>query len=380
MKTESIHKGRMSKSKHFNRITQIHLTKLGIAAAALIWLTATPLVAQTSNIEPFLPVQVRAVSTVPGNGDVNPYGVAFVPANFPTGGTIAPGNILVSNFNNSMNLQGTGTTIISVPSNNSPGLFFQGKAGLGLTTALNVLQKGFVLVGNFPSPNGSCTDSTAGSILVINDQGTQVGTIAGPFVDGPWDSALFDQGTFAELFVANALNGTVVRFNLLVTPFGVHVLTATRIASGYAHQCDPVTFVDGPAGLVYNPANDTLYVASTLDNAVYAVPQAAERIHDSGKGALIYQDNVHLHGALAMTMAPNGHLLVANNDAINSDTTQPSEIVEFTVQGQFVKQISVDPLQGGAFGLATMTSGGVTQFAAVDDVTNNLLIWFIPVP
>jgi hypothetical protein len=79
-------------------------------------------------------------------------------------------------------------------------------------------------------------------------------------------------------------------------------------------------------------------------------------------------------------MAPNGHLLVANNDAINSDTTQPSEIVEFTVQGQFVKQISVDPLQGGAFGLATMTSGGVTQFAAVDDVTNNLLIWFIPVP
>jgi len=33
----------------------------------------------------FLPSPVRSVSTVPANGDGNPYGVAFVPNNFLTG-------------------------------------------------------------------------------------------------------------------------------------------------------------------------------------------------------------------------------------------------------------------------------------------------------
>src|SRR5579862_9423801 len=44
-------------------------------------------------------------STVPDNGDVNPYGVAFVPRDFPKGGILNPGDVLVANFNNSDNLQ-----------------------------------------------------------------------------------------------------------------------------------------------------------------------------------------------------------------------------------------------------------------------------------
>jgi hypothetical protein len=43
---------------------------------------------------------------------VNPYGVAFVPQIFLAGGLLKPGDLLVSNFNNKLNLQGTGTTII----------------------------------------------------------------------------------------------------------------------------------------------------------------------------------------------------------------------------------------------------------------------------
>ena len=62
----------------------------------------------------FLPSPVRSVTTIPANGDVNPYGVAFVPDNFQTGsGPLKHGDVLVSNFNNSANLQGTGTTIVS---------------------------------------------------------------------------------------------------------------------------------------------------------------------------------------------------------------------------------------------------------------------------
>ena len=50
-------------------------------------------------------------STVPANiGDVNPYGVAVVRH---SQGKLVRGDVLVSNFNNSANQQGTGSTIVS---------------------------------------------------------------------------------------------------------------------------------------------------------------------------------------------------------------------------------------------------------------------------
>ena len=352
-----------------------------VAAALLASALATPLMAQDDDRnQPFLPTPVRSVSTMPANGDVNPYGVAFVPPGFPAG-TVVPGDILVSNFNNSQNLQGTGTTIVRIPAAGAPSVFFQGAPPLGLSTALNILRKGFVLVGNFPSSDGTCGNSTAGSILVINSTGQQIASITDPSIDGPWDSALFDGGNSAKLFVSNGLSGKVFRLDLRVTPARVTLEKATQIASGYQFLCDPVTFVDAPTGLVYDPARDVLYVASTVDNAVFAVEDAGSTTHDRGTGRMIYQDSVHLHGALAMAMAPNGHLLVSNNDAINSDPNQPSEIVEFTIGGKFVKQLPVDPSQGGSFGLATeVLRNDVAVFAAVDDVTNTLLIWNVPLP
>jgi hypothetical protein len=324
---------------------------------------------------PFLPGPIRVVSTSPSNGDLNPYGVAFVPANFPAGGTINPGDVLVSNFNASSNLQGSGTTIVGVPANAPLTLFFQGTAPLGLTTALNILQKGFVLVGNFPSPDGTCGSASSGSILVIDKSGNLVSTITDSTIQGPWDSALFDEGSKAKMFVASALSGAVVRLDLDVSNSGVTVNKATQIASGYLHNCDPVTFVDAPTGLVYDPKKDVLYVASTADNAVYAVHTAAERSNDGGIGTLIYKDKKHLHGALGLAMAPNGHLLVTNNDSINPDPNQPSELVEFTIHGKFVKQISLDPAPGGSFGLAVETVGMTSRLAAVDDSVNLFLIW-----
>jgi hypothetical protein len=56
----------------------------------------------------------QTISTVPGNGDVNPYGIGVVPQNFQGHGILQPGDILVSNFNNSQNIQGTGTTITRI--------------------------------------------------------------------------------------------------------------------------------------------------------------------------------------------------------------------------------------------------------------------------
>ena len=358
------------------------------AVLVLVQLPGALLRAQNDN-GAFLPQPVRSASTIPASGDLNPYGVAFVPSGFPNGGAAMPGDILVSNFNGSANAQGTGTTIVDVtpgpPSNpaGSAQVFFQGAPGLGLTTALNILRAGFVLVGNFPTTGSACPDppGAPGSILVIDKTGTQVNTISGALINGPWDSAVFDQGSSAKLFVSNALTGTVIRLDLSVGgPLGATVTSTTQIASGYAHACDAVTFVDAPTGLVYDPESDILYVASTLDNKVFAVGDAAETNKDRGRGTIIYSDNVHLHGPLGMILAPNGDLIVSNNDAVNPDPNHASELVEFTIDGQFVKQISVDPAQGGSFGLAVRTSGAAAKFAAVDDNQNILLIWTLKLP
>jgi hypothetical protein len=357
--------------------TRVHARSMLILAALLLLPAAA--VAQDEDHQPFLPSPVQSVSTVPANGDVNPYGVAFVPPQFPKGGAANTGDILVSNFNAASNLQGTGTTIVDIPAaGGTASLFFQSSTPAGLTTALNILRKGFVLVGNFPSTDGTCQNSTAGSIIVINKSGKQVGSIADSSINGPWDSALFDEGNSAKFFVANGLNGTVVRLDLKVSSSGVSVERETQIASGYLHQCDPVTFVDAPTGLVYDAQKDVLYVASSADNAVFAVSNAGYTEKDHGTGKLIYSDNAHLHGPLGMIMAPNGHLVVANNDSINPDPNQPSEIVEFTVGGKFVKEISVDPAFGGSFGLAVMTHRDTARFAAVDDNVPVLLIWTLP--
>jgi hypothetical protein len=332
------------------------------------------------DLTPLLPPSSVTSSTVPPNGDSNPYGVAFVPEGFPRFGTIDPGDLLVSNFNNKANLQGTGTTIVKIVRNSKPVVFFSG-SGLGLSTALGVLKAGFVLVGNVPTTDGTSATVQAGSLLVLNRTGDIVAqwTPAMAKIDGPWDLTIFDQGNQAKVFVSNVLNGTVVRLDVAVSEDGVQIKGATQIASGYPFRGDPAALVVGPTGLAYDPQRDVLYVASTVDNAVFALFGAGNTKHDSGKGVLIYADNAHLHGPLALALGPNGDLFTANGDAINADSKQPSEIVEFTPQGRFVAQLSVDPAQGGAFGLAfSQTRSDFVRFAAVDDNVPNITVWRLP--
>src|ERR1700688_714309 len=333
---------------------------------------------------PLLPPSCVTTSTVPANGDINPYGAAFVPDGFPRFGTIAAGDLLVSNFNNAQNpqgtgnLQGKGTTIVKIVPHDKPVTFFQGPARLGLSTALGVLRAGFVLVGSVPTKDGTSATIQPGSLLVINRSGSQIAewTPTMAKINGPWDLTIFDQGDHAKVFVSNVLDGTVTRLDVSVDDGGVHLNRATKIASGYTFRSDPAALVVGPTGLAYDPQRDVLYVASTADNAIFAVFGAGNSQHDGSKGVVIYADNAHLRGPIAMTLGPNGHLFVANGDAVNADPKQPSEIVEFTPQGRFVAQLSIDPAPDGAFGIAfAQPQHEFVRFAAVDDNTNAVTVW-----
>ena len=354
-----------------------------LTSALIMAAAAQPGLAQwMSQDDAFLPSSVITASTVPANGDVNPYGVAFVPRNFSTGtGPLHAGDILVANFNNNQNLQGTGTTIVDISKSGAQSLFFKGTAPLGLSTALGTLSLyGYVVVGNAPTADGTSATAQPGALLVIDNQGKLVQTITSKWIQFPWDMALVDKGDWAIAFVANALNGTVSRLDFKVTSSGLKLESATTIASGYVHRGDPATLFVSPTGLVYDARRGRLFVASSGDNAVFAVQDAANRDKDAGMGSIIYEDNAHLHGALAMAEAPNGHLLVTNSDGINPDPNQPSEIVEFTKDGDFVKEIPVDPAQGGSFGLAVHSTHDKAILAAVDDNASTLLIWALNRP
>lgn len=323
--------------------------------------------------------------TVPMNGDVNPYGVAFVPEGFPGGGVLHPGDIVVSNFNNSGNKQGTGTTIVRVNNNQAPTLFFQGQqgpngTGLGLTTALGVLKGGFVLVGNVPSINtnnlGMCSDLSTdvgqGGLLVIDKNGNLVETLtSASLLDGPWDLTIKDEGERAQVFVSNVLSGTVTRIDLKVEGGDDNrklvIEGETQIASGYLHRCDNSAFVVGPTGVALDAQKGTLIVSSTGDNEIFAIPDASRRTTDAGMGTVVVNDAAHLHGPLGLVLADNGDLVSTQGDAVNVDATQPSEVVEFTPEGQFVAQISVDLGTGGAFGIALQESNGGFTLATVED-------------
>ncbi len=344
------------------------------------------------------PTPTASDSTVPANGDVNPYGVAFVPSTFPTDGALHGGDVIVSNFNNAGNLQGTGTTIVRVRDGESPVVFFQDASTPGLSTALAVLQRGYVLVGNVPSTNGAgvCAGSSGsgadagaggeeedvgnGAILVIDARGKLVERLrSAALLAGPWDSTLVDEGSRAQLYVSNALSGGVTRVDLQIGAGddgrAVQVASMTQIASGYDHRCDPAAFVVGPAGLAYDREADRLYVASTGDNGIYAIDRASRIVADQGLGRLVIRDEVHLHGPLGLILAPNGHLLSAQGDAVNPDPSRPSEIVELTRSGEFVAEFSIDPAAGSAFGLAIEAWDGHFRFAAVDDGLNVLDVW-----
>lgn len=348
--------------------------RLFLVSALGLW---TTLALSSDFDDAFVPRLVNS-STMPSNGDVNPYGVAFVPNGFPEGGALAAGDVLVSNFNNGANLQGGGTTIVQLRPRGPlapPGtatVFFTSSLP-GLSTALGVLRNGLVIVGNVPTTDGTIATIGQGALQVIDRHGHWLQTWTDPkLLDGPWDLTVVDHGDHALIFVSNVLNGTVTRLEVAVGAKGLTLLKKTAIASGYPHVPNAAALILGPTGVAFDADTDTLFVASTADNMIYAVAHASSRTDAATRGRIVFADP-HLRGPLALRFAPNGNLLAANGDAVNADVLHPSEIVEFTTWGQFVREYNVDSSQGGAFGLDTRRDGPF-NYAVIDDVTNNLTV------
>ena len=323
-------------------------------------------------------------STVPANGDVNPYGLVIVPR---SSGSLVKGNLLVSNFNDSDNLQGTGTTIVQISPDGTNTLFAQIDAnnlpgpcpgGVGLTTALSVLSSGWVIVGSLPTTDGTSATAQAGCLLVLDSNGNVVETFYGSLINGPWDMTTLDSGSSADLFVTNVLNGTVagggnvvhsgtvIRLSLNVNKKTMPSLQSiTVIGSGFAERTDPAALVIGPTGLGLSADGNTLYVADSLNNRVTSIPDPVFRATSAGTGATLTQGG-SLNDPLGLTVSPDGNILTVNGNN--------GYLVTTTADGNQISKDLLDssgnpPGAGALFGLVDTKNQGLYY---VDDATNTL--------
>lgn len=351
------------------------------STAASAAATATAASASTSFLTPLKTVSTVA-STIPSNGDVNPYGIVLVPTST---GKLQTGALLVSNFNGKANDQGTGTTIVQISPAGRQALFSTIDAsslpgscpgGVGLTTALSLLPGGYVVVGSLPTANGKSATAGLGCLIVLDSSGKPVGTISSPLIAGPWDMTSTSQGNATTLFVSNALDGgaakgvhtaknsTVVRIRL---QSGVgqppKVLNEQVIADKIPWRDDPEALVIGPTGVAL-ASDGTLYLADTLDNRIAAIPDAMTRTTAVPDGGTTVSAGGHLNQPLGLTLAPNGNILTTNAGDGN--------MVETTPAGKQVIARTADTKTGAGslFGLVLAPEGKGIYY--VDDGENTL--------
>ena len=334
---------------------------------------------------------IRA-STVTDNGDLNPYAVVVAPV---SAGKIHKDDVLIDNFNDISNLQGTGMSILVYsPSTKKVALFTklprnlaQCPGGVGLTTAMTMLKTGWVIVGSTPSKDGTTKTKGNGCLLVLDAHGQLAAVWTGPNINAPWGNmAVIDHGATATLFVSMAGfdvrgpevidpatkaplvvdKGTVLRLQLSIREGQPPVITnETVVASGFGEQADAGVFLIGPTGLALD-AEGTLYATDSVANRIVAIPDAVARTSSVGTGRVVTKDGL-LKRPLTLVMTPAGTLLACN--ALNGQVVEVDPKSGRQLRAQWINtdQAQSPPGSGDLFGLA-LTPDGRGMYYVHDDV------------
>jgi hypothetical protein len=360
---------------------------LGMSACSTSSPTATNPAHTTGSSDSFLASLQKATqigSTVPPNGDVNPYGIAVVPT---TAGALMQGSTLISNFNDKANVQGTGTTIVQVSPSGTLSTFAQIASlpasescpgGIGLTTGLAVLPGGWVVVGSFPAGSDGAlpTENPAGCLIVLNSSGMPVETWTNANINGPWDMTAATTASGAQLFLSNDLSRpaadmstppsglcTVVRIDVTLSAASPPVMTgSTVVGRGFPWRASKAAFIQGPTGLALG-RNGSLYVAESLGSNITVIASASTRTD-----AVTFESNTltsggSLDGPLGLALAPDGNLIAVNGN--------DGRAIEVTPQGEQLTTVALVPQGAGdLFGLTTTSTGNGLLF--VNDGTNAL--------
>ena len=302
-------------------------------------------------------------STVdPVNGDVNPYGLTVSPA---AGGEINLGDLVVCNFNDSLNIQGLGTSIdLLAPVVGSKPRHLIANPVLTGCAAL-------AMGGSSPwvaalDANDNPIISDGGQVLDPINNYAWTGAWGQVFVSGPKSTAAF--------YESNANDGSVVRINLS-SPF-----TFDKIAVGFPVNHGVPGGILAPSGLTYDPTRDVLYVIDGAVNSVIAIANPATIPGGGiivkngviggpfGSRATILFKGTPLNAPISAALLFNGDLVVGN--------TGNNKLLEFTPAGKLVGQKVLDSGTAGAlFGIAaTGTSKATTNIYFNDDNDNTVKV------
>ncbi|WP_296659318.1 hypothetical protein [Paraburkholderia sp.] len=374
-----------------------HATRAALALAVAAALGAAPAGAHADpqGLLESIHHHSTLINTVPDNGDQNPYAIAVAPV---SAGTVKQGDVLVDNFNNAANLQGTGSTIVDYhPDTQQMSLFAsiprdlkECPGGIGLSTSMTMLKSGWVIVGSTPSNDGTTNTKGAGCLVVLDSSGKIARTISSANINDPWGNmAVVDHGDHAAVFVSNAGFGvggtsgtggeppvsehaTVLRLDLDIPNGEAPVVRReTVVANGFGAQADKDVFLVGPTGLALSADNKLLYVSDAIGNRINVIDDPLTRDTSAGVGRQLTADGL-LRRPLAMVTTPQGHLLVTN--ALNGQVVEIDPVAAKQLYARWIDadKAQTPPGSGDLFGIAMNPAGD--GFYYVEDDVNTLVL------
>jgi DNA-binding beta-propeller fold protein YncE len=313
--------------------------------------------------------QVVIGSTIdPKFGQLNPYGLTVAPI---TSGKYTQGDLVVCNFNDKNNVQGTGFTVVALhpKPGSKPVLVSSSKTLVGCDA---------LALGPFDDIWAAAF--TANDNPVISAQDSIEYNLKGKPYDRPWGQIFAQPKTGSPAFYeGNAGDGTVVRIDALT-------FTAEVIATGFAVNHGKPGSIFAPSGFAYNPAGDILYVVDGANNTVVAFDDVTKISKDgiivepggktfkgpSAKHAHLIFAGAPLNGPISSALLFNGNLVVGNT----GNPSGKNIMVELSPKGKVLDTANVDKGAAGAlFGMvATGTSAADTRLYFNDDNDNNLQV------
>ncbi len=341
-------------------------TTMSTSAAAVNAAGGVSILKQLHNI-------VAVGSTVdPVTGDLNPYGLDIAKV---SSGKITKGDLVVCNFNDSANVQGTGTSIVALhPVVGSRPIHIINNEELTGCNALAMSPVGPVWNAAF-SDNDNPIVSGSGALVTALSNGPWHHPFGQAFVPPVNGSSV------PAFYVSNAGDGSLVRIYIFPGP----TFKFSVIATGFPINGGAPGSILGPSGLNYQPLNDRLYVVDGANNTLYAIDHVSEItaggivVHDQTfSGPLAFDAHVIFHGA--PLNGPISSALLAGGNIVLGNTLDPNGknlMVEVSPTGQLLDVKNVDAGTAGAiFGMvATGSTAATTKLYFNDDNANQ--VWVV---
>lgn len=308
-------------------------------------------------------------STVPTTPkDVNPYGLDIAKV---TSGIIDAGDLVVCDFNNPGNVQGTGTEIVALHPvvGATPSLIAKSNTLMGCN-AIAMSPTGAIWAAAFKANDNPIFSSSGTLLTALNG--------------GPWNHPFGEAfappvaGGVPAFYVSNAGDGSLVRVSVFPGP----TFRFATIATGFPINGGKPGSILAPSGLNYQSSGDILYVVDGTNNALYAidnvssVPANGITVHGltfsgpSASSAHVVFSGAPLNGPISSAILPGGNIAVGNT----LDPDGQNLIIEISPSGQVLNVKNVDTGPAGAlFGMvATGTSPANAKLYFNDDNDNTV--------